>query len=156
MDELQEALKSLKDIHEPQPVSFWPPAPGWWIVLICAPLFILLIRYVYRLQQRPKYKKLATQELGNIVANFEIQHNSHKTAKEISLLLRKVLVLKNKNVNVAGLIGDDWLQYLDEVSGSSFFTQGGGRILKTIPYQSQSDEKIDDLILATKKLISRL
>ena len=38
---IENPLVNLKDIHLPSPVSFWPPAPGWWIlaVLLISSLF---------------------------------------------------------------------------------------------------------------------
>ena len=157
MDQLQEALKDLRDIHTPDSVSLWPLAPGWWILLVLIPLLILLIRYLLKRKAKPKIKKLASVELQNILADYEIQRNGFKTVSEISLFIRKVLVAKNGNQEVAGLIGNDWLAYLDNASGTDLFTKGGASIIATLPYRQQQDDlDLQDLISATKNLVSRL
>ncbi|MDP7406676.1 MAG: DUF4381 domain-containing protein, partial [SAR324 cluster bacterium] len=28
----QDPLAALRDVHLPPAVSWWPPAPGWWII----------------------------------------------------------------------------------------------------------------------------
>jgi len=157
MDQLQEALKDLRDIHQPDPVSIWPLAPGWWILIILVPVLIFLIRYLMKRKNKPNYKKLALEELQNIVADYEIQRNSHKTIGEISLFIRKALVAKKGNEQIAGLIGDDWLDYLDKVSGTELFSKGGASIIATSPYRKQQeDHDLQDLFSATKSLVKKL
>jgi len=157
MDQLQEALKDLRDIHQPDPVSIWPLAPGWWILILLVPVLIFLIRYLLKRKSKPNYKKLASEELQNIIADFEIQRNSHKTIGEISLFIRKALVAKNGNEQIAGLIGEDWLDYLDRVSGTKLFSNGGASIIATSPYRKQEeDHDLQDLITATKSLVKKL
>ena len=156
MDKLQQALKDLKEIHQPDAISAWPPAPGWWFLLIMLPLMFLLIRYFFKKRNTPKYKKLAFQELANIVVNYETQRNPHKTAGEIALLIRKALVTKYGNEKIASMIGVEWLAYLDKESDSKLFSCGAGQVLITAPYQKESDADINELIIATKKLLGKI
>ena len=155
MDELQEALKDLRDIHEPDPISFWPPALGWWLVLLMLIGLVFLYRWWSKRAKVPKYKKLAIEELKNISTNYEIQRNGHKTAGEISELIRKIMVLSDSRPEVAGLIDNEWLMYLDEKSDSDLFTKGAGRVLTTVAYQKESNTDVVALLDATKVLLNR-
>jgi len=156
MDELQEALKDLRDIHEPDPISFWPPAPGWWIVLVIIVAAIFLLRWWLKRDKSPSYKKLAYEALKNITTNYEVQRNGYKTAGEISELIRKVMVLTDDRSEVAGMIDEEWLSYLDLKSGTDLFTKGAGRVLTTVIYQKESDIDVDGLLAATKVLLKNV
>ena len=56
-------LEQLRDIHLPEAVHWWPPAPGWWIVttLVLA-LLIWLVRYLQR-RYRHQYFRSESREL---------------------------------------------------------------------------------------------
>ena len=54
MNDLQEQLKDLRDIHLPDPVSIWPLAPGWWALMILVPVLYFLIRFIVRKVREPK------------------------------------------------------------------------------------------------------
>ena len=156
MNDMQEALKDLRDIHLPDPVSVWPLAPGWWILMILIPVLLVLLRFVIKRMLMPKYKKLALKELTSISVNYEISRNSHETCGEVALLIRKALVAKIGNQEVAGLVGEEWLAYLDRLSKTNCFTEGTGRLIISAPYAKESDVDIDELLSATKKLLGRL
>ena len=161
-NQLQEQLKDLRDIHLPDPVSFWPLAPGWWGLMILVPVLYFLIRFIVKRLLMPKYKKLALRELSNIETNYQIQKKSHETCGEISLLIRKALVAKLGNKEVAGLVTEEWLAYLDKLSRTECFTNGAGRHIVTSSYSkpkpNSDNDKIDieELFSATKKLLGRL
>lgn len=156
MNDLQEQLKDLRDIHLPDPVSVWPLAPGWWVLIVLVPLMYFVIRFIVRKVLEPKYKKLAIKELSNIEANYAVANDPKDTCGEISLLIRKVLVAKLGNKEVAGLVTEEWLAYLDKLSQTDCFTNGTGRLLVSAPYAKECDVNIPELLIATKKLLSRL
>ena len=156
MNDLQELLKDLKDIHEPVAISAWPPAIGWWILPLAILLLIVIIFKVIRYKRRPNYKKIALIDLKNIETNYQIQKNAHETASELALLIRKAMVAKFGNQTVAGMIESEWLRKLDSVSNTELFSNGPGKILITAPYTKESKVDIEELFGATKKLLSQL
>ncbi|HAZ78530.1 MAG TPA: hypothetical protein DCX08_01220 [Porticoccaceae bacterium] len=57
-------LAKLRDIHLPEPISWWPLAPGWWIlVLSTMGLLIWLIIVLFRRYQTNLYRREALQKL---------------------------------------------------------------------------------------------
>jgi len=75
-------LTNLRDIHLPDPVSWWPPAPGWWLLslLIIAAVCYLGVQTIRRYKRR-LYRRQAMAELKQIeqlpckpkvIATFEI------------------------------------------------------------------------------------
>lgn len=57
-------LDLLRDIHLPEPVSWWPLAPGWWILIIAGCLLSgWLIRLWYRRYTAKLYRRQALVRL---------------------------------------------------------------------------------------------
>ncbi len=130
----------LRDIHLPDPVSWWPPAPGWWLLLAVALVLVLSVAVVgsRRRQKRRLYRE-AVNELDRIHGEtWEKSRDSTSLVRELSELLRRVALSVYPRDRVAGLIGEDWLRFLDralhDTRWANGFTKGAGRILVSAPY----------------------
>ena len=69
------ALEQLRDIHLPQAVHWWPPAPGWWIVAAVAlALTIWLSRYLQARYRRQYFRGESQDLLKEIWQNYQEDH----------------------------------------------------------------------------------
>lgn len=128
-------LLQLKDIHLPAPVSFWPPAIGWWILaLIALSSFIALCYFIFRHHQKNRYRRLAAQELKRLYQDFQTSKNTPVFTNKINLLLKQISVICYGKKTVARLTNSDWLTFLDTHGNTQAFTQGVGQVLTSAPY----------------------
>jgi hypothetical protein len=102
-------LSNLRDIVVPSAVSWWPPAPGWWMVgavLVIAAGFALAA--AVRHHQRSAYRREALQAL--------------ETAQpaDISAILKRAALAAFPREQVASLSGPAWLAFLDRTGGTKF------------------------------------
>ena len=56
----------LRDIHLPEPVGWWPPAIGWWLLPVCVLGLIVLLIWLIRRRMRITPAKLALRELKSL------------------------------------------------------------------------------------------
>ncbi len=138
----------LKDIHLPEPISWWPPAPGWWLLLLAMVIIIfgvLIARKIYKSRQ---LKRDIAAELDHIKQQYQNTQDKSQLAKALSILLRRVSITCNPTANAAGLTGDSWLVWLDDThykagSGSlkvHSFQSETGKILLSAPYLPEEAE----------------
>lgn len=138
----------LRDIHLPEPITWWPPAFGWWLLLILFCLLILVILLMWRrmAKKRKEAKTVARRELRKLQIEYQHHHNSQKLVQEISILMRRVCLSYYPRTEVASLTGEAWLQFLDQQVGNQQFTQGSGQCLIKAPYVPRVDIDIESLI----------
>lgn len=78
------ALEQLRDIHLPQAMHWWPPAPGWWIVAILVlALTIWLSRYLRARYRRQYFRGESQDLLKEIWQNYQ-QDNEQQAANSTS------------------------------------------------------------------------
>lgn len=134
----------LKDIHLPEPVSIWPPAPGWIALAVLLPLLIALLIYSYNRLKQQTVLKSAAKLLAGI--RTENSADSRQTLEALSALLRRVAISTTGRADVAGLNGAAWLAYLDTPFPDAPFSQGIGSCLAdahyrpTLPTETDLDE----------------
>ena len=144
----------LRDIHLPADPSFWPLAPGWWLLIVLSLLAtIFLWRFIRSRQQR--YDGSIPQALHRLewLATQEKMSDS-QMIRQLSILMRRTSMSIYGRESIAGLAGKDWLKFLDSKYDQPAFSQGEGRALHDQPYQKQSDYKRQQLIQLVRRWIS--
>ena len=148
----------LRDIHLPDPVSLWPLASGWWILMIFFVIFFSLTIYLIRHYRNHKISAfyLAKEELERIKTDFNISQNKSSLVKELSELIRRLSISVFPRKESAGLTGEEWLNFLDQYSDNNEFGNGIGRILIEAPYQANPRFDSNELIDLISTLVDKV
>lgn len=129
-------LAQLRDYHLPEPVSWWPPAPGWWLLALLLLLAIgAAVRWSLAYRRRVAARRSALRELQTLRAAHDAAGNDATLVRGLSRLLRRFALARFPRERVAGLTGETWLRFLDRYSADRPFTHGVGRALLEAPYR---------------------
>lgn len=134
----QNPLDQLRDIHLPDAVGIWPPAPGWWLLLaISLFVFAMLFWHSYRRRRDNRYRKLAMAELE---ASYQDYKNSEDATAYISAsqtVLRRAALYRyaDRRAAIAPLSGHAWVSFLDSCIDKESFSAKFGDRLNEAHYQ---------------------
>lgn len=133
----------MHDIVVPDPISWWPLAPGWWVVLLILGIALLWLAAIgYRRWQNNAYRRQALHELETI------------TPAELPALVKRVSLVTFPREKVATLSGEPWLEFLDQTGNTTDFTQGPGRHLLELSYNpNANDLPIKELTQVIRKWV---
>ena len=143
----------LRDIHLPEPIGWWPPAPGWWLLLFGILSAVLLSAWLWRRWRRLTVKKLALRELDRIEQEAS---DPRERLQELAILLRRASLSIYPREEVAGLTGETWLLFLDRQLGDRHFSEGAGRLLLEAPYRREIDSDAASLLALCREWVDRL
>ena len=128
----------LRDIHLPDPISWWPIAPGWWLVIVSLFLIIAVIFILRKIYLGKQLKRDIISKLENIKQQFHKTQNKSQLAKSLSILLRRASITYYPENNIAGLTGNNWLNHLDITNSNGspgrVFQSNTGEVLLSAPY----------------------
>ena len=111
------SLQNLHDIIVSTPVPFWPPAPGWilllglFIMLASFLLFRAVIRY-----HRNAYRRAALAEL-------RLAADGPEPLPLIASLLKRTALVAYRREQVASLTGETWISWLAMTGGKAVPSQ---------------------------------
>lgn len=130
-------LDQLADIHLPDSLSWWPLAPGWWVLIA---LFIIAIIgfFIWRTRKQQNYYRLvAQQELAAIYTQYQQSQDTAAYLHSLSVLLRRTAITAYPQSFNASIKGAEWLSWLDAVCPAlnQKFSSELGQSLLTSAYQ---------------------
>ena len=132
----------LRDIHLPSEISWWPFAVGWWllgIVIFGVGIFFVIRHFRYRSH------RAACRELRKLADAVKAGSDPRLCAVQASTTLRRfAMTLAKDSSEVAGLVGERWLSYLDSRSDGNVFRERTSQLLLTAPYRSVEASASED------------
>jgi hypothetical protein len=127
----------LRDIHLPDPVSWWPPAPGWWLIAVAITALTALILWWRHRSERLKNSPatIARRELAKLRDNWNEHRDNRQLLREVSIWLRRTGMSLSTRREAASLTGHRWQQYLDNLAGEAIFSNADARLINEVSYQ---------------------
>jgi hypothetical protein len=125
----------LRDIHGLDPAPWWPPGPGWWLlllVLLAALAGLQLYRH-WRLLTGGIWRLDALRRLRGLRRRLT-RLSAREAAGELSELLRRIAMAQYGREACAGLAGEDWLAWLADHDPNGFPWGEAGLPLISLPY----------------------
>ena len=106
--EQQAALEKLRDIRLPEPIGWWPLAPGWW-ALIALAVLLLAAGVTWTILRRRTRRFAALRELDGLRAQLKAGERA-SVATDLAALVRRV-ALSAQGRHLARLTDADWRRH---------------------------------------------
>jgi hypothetical protein len=163
-------LSQLRDIHLPDPVSWWPLAPGWWGLFALLMLLSGICVWFYKRFQSNRWREHALIEcrtIKNLLGDESIpelassvsslRSAQRQAAQQVSALLRRVAITRFPRHEVASLTGQNWIDFLSQAVNHKIKIESSiTQTLLYAPYSSTSVNPIAPLLKFAEDWIKAL
>jgi hypothetical protein len=108
-------LAQLRDIHTPSPIDWWPPAVGWWLLLLLALLAVTMIAlWCWRRYRANAYRRIAITELSQQYRRWQESGDGPDYLQAVNSILKRTALVSFTTASVQGLSGARWCEFLDQ------------------------------------------
>lgn len=145
----------LNDIHLPDAIGLWPPAIGWWLLLLSAVIVLVLLYIAWqKYQKKWRYRRSALQQLQQCYQQFHNDDIDTQQALHTMLaLLKRTAMTAYPLAPIASLTGKPWLALLNQQTHKPCFTGDLAQIITLLQYQADSEADIKTLYHACQQWI---
>ncbi|MEO1081794.1 MAG: DUF4381 domain-containing protein [Pseudomonadota bacterium] len=149
----QSIASMLEPLRSPDAVSWWPPAPGWWVlVALLLLVLIVLARWLWRFYRRGAPLRSAKLELQQI--RSDSAEPGERIAR-LTALQRRIAIRMAGRRACAGLTGTSWIGFLNDLAGSDEPCFDEAAV--DLPYRPEvSAGDLDALVDSTQRWLVRL
>ena len=147
----------LRDIHLPAEPSWWPPAPGWWLLLAIVMAAVALYIYWHHRCRRPTVKRSLARELETIRSDYrQGDANARLAVNAVARLLRRALIGYRGRRQGAATTGDAWREQLEQLTPGREFSDEQLQWLAHERYRRDAEGDVESLLQACEKWIDQL
>ena len=148
-------LANLRDSHAPDPIGWWPLAPGWiCLAVVLVIVIIVSILFLRRYYRNGCAKRNALRLLSAYQQDYQNSHHGQSASACVSELLKRVALVYFPRATVASLQGDAWITFLKDTSKGLAFDSLRRELLE-MPYQPKMDGDLQLLFTMAHKWISQ-
>ena len=149
----------LRDIHLPDPVSWWPPAMGWWILLLVSLIVIWALIALIKKLRRPVLKKSAKAEIATVLKDYNHHQDQHLLIQQLSITIKRIGISYLQRNQTAGMSGLEWYSKINQLVEKNQFSDDVIKLLSLGPYQEKpelNNEIVNEIIHQTQQWVSAL
>ena len=147
-------LQQLRDIHVPESVDPWPFALGWWLVMLSVLLFIYLLNHFMKYFDNYLIRGQFLREIKDIEKEYKRDQRANYALQKIARTLKRAALHYYPRQVVAGLHGDDWLNFLSATS-KNLNLSDCDKLFKKALYQSYYKDDISPGFVVAKQWIQQ-
>ncbi|MFZ1725554.1 MAG: DUF4381 domain-containing protein [Albidovulum sp.] len=129
--EIQAELAKLHDIRLPEPIGWWPLAPGWWALLALGSITVLTV-VVLEYRRRRTVRYAALRELDGLKARLSRAPAAPDVVTDLAVLLRRVVLSGPEARKFAAASGPVWVAELGQ--GPDGLSVPVAELLANAPY----------------------
>ncbi len=93
-------LAQLRDIHLPEAIGWWPPAPGWWLLTL---LFILAlaftVRYLLTRRQNLYFRREANSLIKQCWENYQHNNDDRLFVETLFGIVRRAAISRSPSLS---------------------------------------------------------
>ena len=151
-------MNGLRDIHEPLPPGWWPPAPGWWLVtLVVVVVLAWTVRRVWQHRGRTAPYRRARARFAGLEGRRAVGEIGPRAfADAANALLKDLLVDAEQRADAVRASGDAWLALLRERCRDAAFTGAPGRLLGDQRFRRTLRDDPAELAELVRRTLARL
>ena len=104
----QDPLAQLRDIHLPEAIGWWPPAPGWWILaLLLLVSTVFSIRYLVRRRQQRYFRRQAQDLLARCWESYQLKNDDRQFVEGLFTLIRRACLSSKLSSDLNSKLSSD-------------------------------------------------
>ncbi|MGI9322108.1 MAG: DUF4381 domain-containing protein [Pseudomonadales bacterium] len=130
LQQTQDPLAELRDIHQPAPIDAGLPAIGWWLLALLALLALTAsLVQLCRHWWSNRYRREALKELDALLVAWQTAGDDHRYLAQVQTLLKRTALTRFPREQVAGMTGESWVTFLDHSTATHDYSLGDAEVL---------------------------